>query len=752
MAYNNRMSQRLHRAALVVAAAVLAAAPARAQMLKLMAEPDSEWETVVPPADPGSTPGSPVGPTTPEGGFSAPERVTFGEKMRERVLDQLCRNIKLKYDYNLPGDFSGTGAGMKRWLAPLPDGRLTIVDEERLSVGYGHGFSKVLNEAAGVTAGLWLGGRLEGSSMVIQPLQGKATCKELDTLFDLRDIKTVLPFKAERVAAMKVGELWRMPFRLTVGHTESLGSAVAENLNVSLTFNGTESGAATLTLFRLSDSQLRFRFRVDRVEIRTKGAGVVQTIPAAEFASLGANILANLVDHEIAKQLNRYTVAALGFSKSRSQGKRVMLEYVVDPRDPVQAEAVAEALHGDFRSLVKMGWNMGTQQATDESTEAAYLRMKDDHDKQLGPAEFAAIDAYTRKAKSVTLNLPFLTSQNWASLKADNTTTRYTDVEGQIHFEQADKSRHSEYFNIPWVGPLIKDSVQRDVQVVTAAKKGDEYGAPIVVYLQQHGFLRATDSSVREKAKELSDIMALAGTRGNGPNPQLAIPIAKAMPEPPAPEPSYNDFDRRGGNQEPANRKGAIAFTLVFNQEAVKQLTASTAEDIVKSYAATVDSIPAMKWLLANGAVNPKSGELEYDWRAARKAFPDRDSDRGNSGRSYEEGEIEHMAKVATGLISDLAAARNAPNNEARSEALVKAFGGLGKSGLSYDEALRVFVQLVDPMNLTGDFVASIDRPKKEGGDQNLHFVLKRGRPDNELLKLAGEAKSRFAEPSVLVD
>ncbi|MCM2304784.1 MAG: hypothetical protein NDJ72_08785 [Elusimicrobia bacterium] len=746
------MSQRLRRAALIAASAVLASAPVRAQM-KLMAEPDSEWEAVVAPGDPGSTPNTPIGPTTPEGGFSAPERVIFGEKMRERVLDQLCRHVKLKYDYNLPGDFGGTGAGFKRWLAPLPDGRLTIVDEERLSVGYGHGFSKVLSEAVGVTAGLWVGGRIEGSSMVIRPLEGKATCKEVDRLVDLRDIKTILPFKAERVTAMKVGELWRMPFRLTVGHTESIGDVLAENLNVSISFNGTEAGAATLTVFRLSESQLRFRYRVDRVEIRTKGANLVQTIPAIEFASLGSNILANLVDHELAKQLRRYTSAGLGFSNAKSQGKRVMLEYIVDPRDPAQAEAVAQALHGNFHSLVKMGWKMGTQQATDESTEEAYLRLKDEHDKELGPAKFAAIDAYNQKAKSITLNLPFLTSQNWSSLRSDNTTTRYTDEQGHIHFERADKSRQSEYFNIPWVGPLVKDQVQRDVQVVTAARAGEEYSTPIVVYLQQHGFLRATESSVRERAKELSDIMALAGTRGNGPNPRLAVPLEKHFPEPPAPEPSH-DFDRHSsGNGESANRKGAIAFTLVFNQEAVKQMAAATAEDIMKSYAATVDSLPAAKWLLANGAHNPKNGKVEYDWRAARKAFPDRDNDmRGGGGsRSYEEGEIEHMAKVAAGLIADLAAARDAKDNEARSVALAKAFGGLGESGLPYDEAVRVFVQLVDPMNLTADFTAKVDRPKKEG-DLSLHFALKKGRPDNVLLQLAGEAKSRFAEPSILVD
>ena len=83
--------------------------------------------------------------------------------------------------------------------------------------------------------------------------------------------------------------------------------------------------------------------------------------------------------------------------------------------------------------------------------------------------------------------------------------------------------------------------------------------------------------------------------------------------------------------------------------------------------------------------------------------------------------------------------------------ALTKAFGGLGESKLNYEEVMRVFVQLVDPMNMTADFVANVDRSKKEP-KLAAHYVLKRDRPDNELLRLAGEAKTRFAQPSILVD
>ncbi len=737
------MQDRKTTRAALLAAFALCAAAAQAN------EPDSEWDVFVPPgSSTPSAPGSPIGATTPEGGFSAPERVIFGEKMRERVLDQLCRHVKLKYDYNLPGNFSGTGLGMKRWLAPLPDGRLTIVDEETLRVGGGYTLSEELGD--GVTAGIWIGGGLEGSSMVIRPLAGTQTCKEIDELVDLRDIKTVLPFKGERIQAMKVGELWRMPFRLTVGHTETLGYAPLEDLNVSVSFNGTEQGAATLTVYRLSESELRFRFRVDRVEIRTRGARLAQTIPAVEFAALGTDILSKFVSKEIAKQLRRYTEASLAFSKGRSQGKRVVLEYMVNPTDPAQAEAVADALHGNFRKLVKMGWKLGTQQATSDSTEEAYRDLQAAHDAELGAAKFAAINAYTERAKNTTLNLPFLTRQNWASLTSDDTMTRYTDVQGQIHFQRADKSHQGEWFSLPWVGPLVKNQSQRDVQAVTAAKAGEAYGDPIVIYLQQHGFLRATESDVRDKAEQFSEIMALAGTRGRGPDPRMAIPMT-AFPEPPPPGAAYGHRGQPVDAAEPANRKGSMAFTLVFSQEGVKQLINASVDDVMRSYAATADSIPAMKWLLENGRLNDRTGRLEYDWRAARKAFPDPFNDRGAGGRSWEEGEISRMAREASGLLADLAAARDASDNQKRTEALTRAFSGKGESEMEYERALRVFVQLVDPMNLTGDFTANVNRPKKEA-DVNLHLVLKRGRPENQLLQLAGEAKARFAQPSILTD
>lgn len=722
-----------------VLAAVLAVTPLRAQT-----DDDGEWQPVAPPTS--ST--QPI-TTTPEGGFSNPERVIFVEKLRERVLDQLCRQVKLKYDYNFgTGDFSGTGLGMKRYLGQLPNKKLTVVDEESIRIGAGHAFPWEVAE--GVTAGLWLGARAEGKSMVVRPIEGVKTCAEMDRLIDLRDIKTVLPFTAERIAGMKTGELWRIPMSLMVGYSVSLGWVPADMLNVSVSFTSHETGSGSMTLYRLAEDQLRIRFRFDRAEVRAKGGELRKTIPAIEFPSMGANILAELVDKQIARQLRDYTVLSLGWVSSKTDGRRVVLEYVVDPRDPEQALAVQRALRGDFRDLVFVGWRLATQKATDDSTREYYLKLLRDHDTALGPAKYASLSEYHNKARNIRLLVPFLMDHNWNSASSVDRMTRLTDTGGQFLFNRQAESRNSEYFDIPFVGPLVKDYNQRDVQVVTYAPQGGTHGEPMAVYLQQHGFLRASASSVNEKVEEFNSIMRLAGTRGRGANPALEIPTS-AFPKPPAPPPAPSHDRHHHQPGEPADQKGMVSFTLVLNQKAVSDALSASAEDVLRSYAATQDrwAKPMADWLVENARLAADGG-VEYDRREARRRFGD--SFNRHDSQDQEMNQLAWMAREAGGLLRDLREARSAPDAEARAAAVARLIGGKGESGLAYEEVMRVLVQLVDPKDLTGDFYANLDRSKKAGGDANLHLRLKKDRPDNPLLTAASEAKNRFSEPSILMD
>ena len=67
-------------------------------------------------------------------------------------------------------------------------------------------------------------------------------------------------------------------------------------------------------------------------------------------------------------------------------------------------------------------------------------------------------------------------------------------------------------------------------------------------------------------------------------------------------------------------------------------------------------------------------------------------------------------------------------------------------------DALKVLIQLVDPMDLTGDFIANVSVSSKGVPNTNEHLILKKGRGEVSLLRDAGDTKSRFAEPSILVD
>ena len=94
---------------------------------------DTDWTVDVPTKTPT---GGVAQPTTPEGGFSQPDRIIFGEKMREHVLDQICRNaqIPLGHKFDLAG-YGSAGADVVRRLrrlhhdalVPLPDGLLERV-------------------------------------------------------------------------------------------------------------------------------------------------------------------------------------------------------------------------------------------------------------------------------------------------------------------------------------------------------------------------------------------------------------------------------------------------------------------------------------------------------------------------------------------------------------------------------------------------------------------------------------------------
>lgn len=725
----------------LLALALLLACPTgtRAEFLRGAVAPapdDSDWTpSQAPPPGPDDKPGQ-----TPESGFSGPDRVRFEEELRERVLDQVCRFITLKYDYKLQENgFSGTSFGFtRRLIHNALTNRLDLVDEQRLTLSAGKGVAKEIAEAA-PSAGFWVGGSVSGKSMVIRRLKSAQTCQELDEVIDLREVKSAIPFTGKRIAAMEVGELWRIPFTMTIGYAATLSEVFQDNVPAAITLGYNKGGAASMTVYRMAEDKLRFRFRVNYAVTRSRSLNVSRTVAASEFL-LGWGGLLKHVDRALAKQFARILSVYVGFSYARTDGQSMILEHVVDPRDPERAEAVAEALQGDFVRLLRSAHRIATQHITADDAGPAFAELRKISAAQLGEPGFAAVDEHTYKTRSFPVHLPVVVSRVWSATTGRSAITTLAGGQGEMRFYPADESVTREYFRMPFLGPTVKDNSQRRAEAVVTVPLGGEAQDPILVYIRNQGALRLPGSSLGQNIDDINSVLRLTGAQRGHDGTRLQIPRA-AYPVPtPATETLHGPLDAPGVT-EVSDRKGSQSFTLVFNQKALREAVSAAGTEVLKAFAGSLapEWRPLADWLAANGRF--EEGHLVYDHGAARQVFKKDDLDW-----------LPHISRVAGGLVADLAAARDAKTPDEKAAAIVRALSGKGESGLSYEQVLRVLVQFVDPLDLTGDFVTGIKCASKGCADTNAHYVLKRGRAEVPLLKEAGETRARFVESSVLYD
>ncbi|MDE2509508.1 MAG: hypothetical protein KGL74_00165 [Elusimicrobia bacterium] len=702
---------------------------------------DGEWTKYVPPV----TPGSVIIPNTAEGGYSSPDQTRNDQSLRKGVLDQLCRHLKINHNFGFGGpDFSGTSVGLSRALATYPDNTLAVVDDEQVTLAGAHTFSKLLGEG-GASVGLSIGGEIGGHTMVIRRLPSKQSCDEVFHLANFADIKTVFPISAERITNMQLGELWRLPFTLSYSQGLSVGDALLNAAGhgtlLTLSYGRGDTGKTSMTLYRIADDKVRFRFRIDHVIVNTGSGGINEIIPAIEFAANPhaalARVLVNAALHEINGQFEQYSTGWLTYAKGGSDGAGALIEFVLDPRDPAQAEALAKAMKGDIYSLIKMGVRQSTLKADVNSALKDYESLGRANSAQLGDPTYAATKKYEAHTKSWSLNIPLLVSHDSQALFGDDKIQVFTDADGTYTYYRTDTTKSTQWIKLPVVGPWVKTNSQRDAEVVTHAKPGGDAEAPFIVYLRNQGYLRATASTVREPVDEINSVLKLVGAQRGGSGGNLLLPVDKLVP----PSPLIENNAPRGNHQgtEAADRKGTMSFTLVFNQQAVRDILAAPTESVVKAVGAALGSGPMAEWLAANAKY--QDGTLVFSRRDAEQAFP------GDDVR-----DLSSLSGRAADMLADLAAARDAKSNVERSEALAKLIGGRARTDMKYEDVMKVLVQMVDPMDLTGDFVSNIDITTKGVASEKGHLVLKKGRPEVDGLRAAGETRNRFAEPSPLVD
>lgn len=725
-------------------------APAfRALEVPLIPPGASDWAPAAPDSEPGDTnPG-------------APERSGFWERMQGKAFDQICKSIKLRtgQGVDFPG-YGGARAQVERKMERTAAGTFALIDRVELSLNGGLSQSLLSAPEGGVAVSI--GTTLKGESMVIRPLGTKKSCDELGRLVNVLDMKAAIPLSPARIREMQVGELWRIPMTLHIG--VGLGASAAD-LPASISLGRGKEGRASVTLYRMAEDKVRFRLRIDKADVRSKGGDVVYSIPGValglpETDTIVLEQLAKLIDRQIARTISRYMTARLGLSSGKRMGRMLMIEYVLDPRDEAEMAALRELMRGDLNALTMLrdlvsraGRALVDQDKDPVREEIAELVGRHSGGLERQPT-FVGADDYERTGRRFALKLPILFDYENASGRERDEILILDENGGGHRIVKADKRKEAGFFDVPFLGEMVMDNTQKTAQVISAVGADDSVSEPAAVFLVQEGFLRQSAGTARDMAEQADDIASLIGVRGQGRNARTSLPVEALFPKASLtrPEPPRRAHDHDMGPSEKTYHRGISAFTLTFSREAVADIVSAPADVILKSYVnalgyAEREMLERVMPLMRLG----EDGDLEYSRRDALKAlgYDSWHDDRARDAMS----ELSRLAAAAANVLRDVYAARDAATPQERADRVRDLMAGDGRSGLAYEEILKVMVQLVDPADVSAEFFINVEKRIKGEKDVSARLLLNAKAPgDGAMIGDASRNRARFAEPSVLVD
>ncbi len=716
------------------------------------------WDLEKPP-DGG--PGSPAPPTDSP---SAPEWQRFWDRLQDKAFDDICKNIQIPLNKTFrPQEHVAVEVGIERRLHRYADRRLAIVDRTKLGLSLGMSHS-LLDAGSEVPISIGIEARAQGQALIIRPLEGTRDCDEIKTLLNIIDFKTVVPITAERLGAMRLGELWKLPLVLRLGATLGAGYPLGPAA-ISVSIGYAQEDTASISLFRLREDALRLRIRLDNAEIKTGGGAISVGLPIAEFLGLDGDpgFLEKQADRLLLRTINRYLTNSLGLNYWKRDGRKVLLEFVLDPRDPEQMEVLADFIKGNLSALkilLRIITKTASTDVQDGDLADELAKIGERNAKALSAqSSFAGTSDHERSGGRFHLQVPFLVRHESDSTKESDRIITGGDRNSSVHIRQASSQESNAWLDIPFMGQIFKGNSSKTVQTMTKVDSKGFADAPFLSYIQQDGFVRKGENSARESVEQANDIMRYAGTRGEGENPDLQLPIDAMFPrrEPPPPgAPRRNHRNQDMGPPQapnPTYRSSLAAFSLIFNEQALRDMLWAPAVTIVK---AVMNALSGENRGLAKLALEhtkiADDGTFEVDRPGMRKALMKAgvDIDDNKRGGRWVYNELVGLVKTAAMLVADLVEAR-AGAWEERMRSMVKIVSGKGESGLEYDHIMKVLIQLTDPANILGEF--RVVTNKKIDGEKDLssRYLLNK---DNSVaaFKEALILKERFAEPSLLLD
>lgn len=689
------------------------------------------------------------------------ELIHFWEDLKTDVFDSVCKNaeIKLNQDAKLADTF-GIEGKFRRSLKQFPSKKIALIDEVGVNLSAALG-QEVLQVPDFGPVNVGISGSIEGKSIVVRPLDSDKYCKELGSLVDLREVKTILPINARRISSMKEGEIWKMPVTTRFSFSSGVGAPVAAYVNVSIGAGVTKERKPSITLFRMNENTLRLRIRIDRLLVKSVNAGVSSTfeIPAGDIGLFQAeNILTKEINRYLAKEINKYLAARIVYGHSTNSGRKILLEFLINPNDSKQLDALVEFLKGDLgfiKRFIELGlkFNEFSENANTEQGTAEMNQVINQAEEALGvDASFAGANHYHGHSDNLNIAIPVIHNHENSWTTSHNRYQTMNTQDGVMHVNQAGRVSNGSSINIPFVGTMIKYNSEKNVYVINKEDSQNRASDPAILFQHNVGFVRQGEGTARDIIHRINNVLKYAGVNGEGVSDDLLLPVDDIFPASPLPE-NYDPFN---GDTAPSKtyKASLVSFRLMFSKEGVKQVITAPLENILKAYLNVMRESESE--LLSKVAhlfkVNSKN-VVEYDYKQASKILGVNAFDTNENGVNPLDI-MRDMAYTATCFIKDIISVRNESDWKKQSELLAAVSAGRGKSKMGFEDFFKVAIQLVSKKNISAEVYVHTDKKIKGEKDVTETYSYMNSR-DNNYNVTMGEInamRERFADPSSLTD
>ncbi|MBI4350982.1 MAG: hypothetical protein HY550_06050 [Elusimicrobia bacterium] len=698
-------------------------------------------------------------PTKPNTGNN--ELLHFWEDLKTDVFDDICKDVEIPLDAGFDiGQIAGVEGKFKRYMKQFPDNKIAVIDEVGVKLNAAHTFTDIFN-VNGNSFNIGFSGGLEGKSVVVRKTEETMYCKNLLNLADLRRVKTILPVNEKRIGEMKVNEIWKFPARLSMGVSGGLGYPVQPWLSIGFSLGASKELKPSVTLFRMDDSRLRLRIRLDRIVVKSAGASVGTSFDAGMIGLPEAeNFLMKELDRTLVKEFNKYIALRLGLSASRAKGQKILLEFIIDTKKPEQVAKLVDFLKGDLsiiKRLIEMGVRFNDFSSLDDTAagQQALDSVSQVAAEGLGlNSTFAGSNHFNSTSHAMNIVLPIVLHRESSSGQRYD---RYQVSGGDqvLHVHNASRNTSVSNINVPFLGKVFKHNTNQNFYVVNYEDKEGKVSDASVVYQRYEGYIKHDERDAREMVRNMNEILKYAGAQGDGTNNGFTIDVDALFPRLTAEEEHPSGTDANGDPMVMAKRyKSALmSFSLVFTKEAVRDIVIAPAMAIMKAVLNVMEGIDREIVSKVQHLFNiDAGGKVKYDWKAARKllASYDRPDDQFDPISV-----VDNFCRNVAAIVSDIASVRDTAGQKEKSERLSRVLAGKGKSSLGYEGMMQIMIQLVNVKDIYASLNMQTDKRIK--GEENIASTFNIYNENlqagySEHLAGANSLRDRFADPSILSD